>query len=81
MRPESIENRWDILYREYPEVYDEFASVPYEPDWVVSLSRMLKIDWSGKLLLMLVLARVYRSIDLAAHQLWHFLSVRLRLLL
>jgi hypothetical protein len=28
-RPETIENRWDILYRDYPEVYDEFASVPY----------------------------------------------------
>jgi hypothetical protein len=24
--PESIENRWDILYRDYPEVYDRFAS-------------------------------------------------------
>ena len=28
---ETIENRWDILYRDYPEVYDEFASVPYNP--------------------------------------------------
>ena len=26
-RPETLENRWDILYRDYPEVYDEFASV------------------------------------------------------
>jgi len=24
-RPETIENRWDILYRDYPEVYDTFA--------------------------------------------------------
>jgi len=30
-KPLSIENRWDILYREYPEIYDEFASVPYDP--------------------------------------------------
>jgi ubiquinone/menaquinone biosynthesis C-methylase UbiE len=30
-KPLSIENRWDILYRDYPEVYDEFASVPYSP--------------------------------------------------
>jgi SAM-dependent methyltransferase len=31
-RPESIEHRWDVLYRDYPEVYDEFASYPYTPD-------------------------------------------------
>ncbi|MFT3890703.1 MAG: class I SAM-dependent methyltransferase [Anaerolineales bacterium] len=30
-RPESIENRWDILYRDYPEVYEAFSSVPYHP--------------------------------------------------
>lgn len=30
-KPLTIENRWDILYRDYPEVYDEFASVPYTP--------------------------------------------------
>lgn len=26
-KPLTIENRWDILYRDYPEVYEEFASV------------------------------------------------------
>lgn len=26
-RPETIENRWDILYRDYPEVYEEFSSM------------------------------------------------------
>jgi SAM-dependent methyltransferase len=31
-RPESIEHRWDVLYRDYPEVYDEFASYDYTPD-------------------------------------------------
>ena len=30
-RPESIENRWDILYRDYPEVYEAFSSTPYRP--------------------------------------------------
>jgi ubiquinone/menaquinone biosynthesis C-methylase UbiE len=30
-RPETIENRWDILYRDYPEVYDEFAKVKKTP--------------------------------------------------
>ena len=29
--PETIEHRWDILYREYPEIYDRFASFPYSP--------------------------------------------------
>ena len=33
-RPETIENRWDILYRDYPEIYDEFASVPYSKSWI-----------------------------------------------
>jgi len=48
LKPETIENRWDILYREYPEVYDEFASVPYRPNWVAFLGKILGIDWSGK---------------------------------
>jgi len=30
-RPESIENRWDILYRDYPEVYEAFSNTPYRP--------------------------------------------------
>lgn len=30
-KPLTIENRWDILYVEYPEVYDSFVSVPKEP--------------------------------------------------
>jgi ubiquinone/menaquinone biosynthesis C-methylase UbiE len=29
--PETIENRWDVLYRDYPEIYDAFASFPYQP--------------------------------------------------
>ena len=28
---ETIENRWDILYRDYPEVYHRFASVKKKP--------------------------------------------------
>ena len=30
-RPESIENRWDILYRDYPDVYEAFSNTPYHP--------------------------------------------------
>jgi ubiquinone/menaquinone biosynthesis C-methylase UbiE len=31
MKPETIENEWDVLYRDYPEVYDEFAKVKKTP--------------------------------------------------
>jgi ubiquinone/menaquinone biosynthesis C-methylase UbiE len=33
-KPLTIENRWDILYVEYPEVYDAFVSVPKEPKMI-----------------------------------------------
>lgn len=33
-KPLTIENRWDILYVDYPEVYDAFASVPKEPKMI-----------------------------------------------
>lgn len=29
--PLTIENRWDISYRDFPEIYDEFAAVPKDP--------------------------------------------------
>ncbi len=45
-RPESIENRWDILYRDYPEVYEEFSNVPYHPTIYEQLPGI--IDLCGK---------------------------------
>lgn len=45
-RPISIENRWDILYRDYPEVYDEFANVPYTPRMMDILHE--KFDFNDK---------------------------------
>jgi len=45
-RPESIENRWDILYRDYPEVYEAFSSVPYHPTIYDQLREI--IDTRGK---------------------------------
>jgi SAM-dependent methyltransferase len=32
--PESLKGRWDILYRDYPEVYEEFESIPKVPDLI-----------------------------------------------
>lgn len=31
-RPASLEGRWDILYRDYPEVYEEWGRIPKVPD-------------------------------------------------
>ena len=47
-RPESIENRWDILYRDYPEVYEAFSRVPYQPSTWDQLPGI--IDLRGKLI-------------------------------
>lgn len=41
--PETIEHRWDILYSDYPEIYDAFASFPYHPRWVDVVNRALPL--------------------------------------
>ncbi len=45
-RPESIENRWDLLYRDYPEVYEEFMNTPHHPTIYEQLPGI--IDLRGK---------------------------------
>lgn len=45
-KPESIENRWDILYRDYPEVYEAFSKTPYHPSIFDELPKI--IDLHGK---------------------------------
>ncbi len=45
-RPESIENRWDILYRDYPEVYEAFSNTPYHPTVYEQLPGI--VDLRGK---------------------------------
>ena len=37
-RPESLEGRWDILYRDYPEVYEEWGKIEKQPDLVALLN-------------------------------------------
>jgi ubiquinone/menaquinone biosynthesis C-methylase UbiE len=43
---ETVENRWDILYKDYPEVYNEFAKVHRAPRWDEVVSK--SFDLSGK---------------------------------
>lgn len=45
-RPESIENRWDILYSDYPDVYEAFSSYPYDPPVLKQLLELF--DMRGK---------------------------------
>lgn len=42
-KPLTIENRWDILYRDYPEVYDEFARVRKKPRAVEIINKHFDI--------------------------------------
>lgn len=46
-RIESIENQWDILYRDYPEVYDKFASFKYSPNFIDFVNK--KFNIKGKI--------------------------------
>lgn len=45
-KPETIEGRWDILYRDFPEVYDEFAQVQKTPP----LNLAEKYNLAGKII-------------------------------
>ncbi len=47
--PPTIENRWDILYRDFPDVYDAFAAVPKDPDTFAVLRQ--HFDFQGKRIL------------------------------
>jgi SAM-dependent methyltransferase len=47
--PETIDNAWDILYRDYPEIYDAFASFPYSPGVLEALRE--RFDLVGKTIL------------------------------
>jgi ubiquinone/menaquinone biosynthesis C-methylase UbiE len=37
--PETIENQWDIFYRDYPEIYDRFGKVIKQPTAVQEINR------------------------------------------
>jgi ubiquinone/menaquinone biosynthesis C-methylase UbiE len=40
-RPETIEERWDILYSKYPEVYDELAASEYADGKIIKTIRKI----------------------------------------
>jgi ubiquinone/menaquinone biosynthesis C-methylase UbiE len=42
-KPESLEGRWDILYRDYPEVYEEFGRIQKVPDLIDLLSKRFSL--------------------------------------
>lgn len=44
--PKTIENAWDVLYRDYPEVYDAFSSYTHDPPWIDMVQ--LVIPLAGK---------------------------------
>jgi ubiquinone/menaquinone biosynthesis C-methylase UbiE len=43
-RPESLEGRWDILYRDYPEVYEEWGRIPKVPDFIDVLAARFPLE-------------------------------------
>lgn len=43
-QPESIENRWDILCRDYPQVYEAFVDVPYQPSIYEHVPTIFDLD-------------------------------------
>jgi ubiquinone/menaquinone biosynthesis C-methylase UbiE len=48
VRPVSLEGRWDILYRDYPEIYDAFARIPKRPDMLEVLNE--RFGFAGKVI-------------------------------
>jgi ubiquinone/menaquinone biosynthesis C-methylase UbiE len=46
-RPVTLENRWEILYRDYPEVYDEFASIEQQGKRWIDQARQI-VSFKGK---------------------------------
>ena len=43
-RPESLEGRWDILYRDYPQVYEEWGQIPMVPSFVDAVADRFPLD-------------------------------------
>jgi ubiquinone/menaquinone biosynthesis C-methylase UbiE len=37
-KPDTLEGRWDILYRDYPEIYEEWGKIEKKPDLMALLN-------------------------------------------
>src|SRR5215470_15959208 len=46
--PETIDNAWDVLYRDYPEIYGAFTSFPYRPSVLQVIAE--RFDVAGKVI-------------------------------
>lgn len=63
--PETIENAWNVLYRDYPEIYDAFASFPYQPGVLQTVRE--RFDLTGKTVLDVGAGGGQSAIPLARH--------------
>jgi ubiquinone/menaquinone biosynthesis C-methylase UbiE len=41
--PDTIEHAWDVLYRDYSEIYDAFSAVPHDPRWIEVVNRLFPL--------------------------------------
>jgi len=64
-RPESLEGRWDILYRDYPEVYEEWGKIPMLPDFLDVMLKRFSLE--GKTVLDVAAGTGVSTFGLAAH--------------
>jgi ubiquinone/menaquinone biosynthesis C-methylase UbiE len=64
-RPESLEGRWDILYRDYPEVYEEWGQIPMLPRLVGVIAGRFPLE--GKVMVDVGSGTGLSTFDLAEH--------------
>ena len=67
-RPLTIENRWDVLYRDYPEVYEEFGRVPKTPSPFAVIDRLFHLK--GKTILDVGSGTGLSSFEMARRAVW-----------
>jgi len=46
-KPETLNGRWDILYRDYPEVYEAFGQIEMKPDIIATLNDHFHFETYG----------------------------------
>jgi ubiquinone/menaquinone biosynthesis C-methylase UbiE len=66
-RPESLEGRWDILYRDYPEVYEEWGRIPKVPDFLEVVMERFRSSLKDKVVVDVGSGTGISTFKLAAH--------------